>query len=183
MPRQRHQLRAPDYAILGLLMMGPRHGYELAPYFARQGELGLVCTLGIPRLYALLHTLEELGHVQSESSTLSGGPPRKIFSLTEGGNSAFRAWLDEPIERLRRIRQDFLLKLYFARKLEGQDPLRVINAQIEACRSVSDDLSLIASEAGDAFPALVYQSRKVLADATVTWLQSERERSLHSSRV
>src|SRR4051812_17117265 len=49
MPRHPHQPGPPDFAILGLLMLGPRHGYELLPYFSRGGELGLVCTLGTPR--------------------------------------------------------------------------------------------------------------------------------------
>ena len=66
MPRRSHQLGAADYALLGLLMLGPRHGYELAPYFATDGTLGLVCTLGVSRLYALLHALEELGLVHAE---------------------------------------------------------------------------------------------------------------------
>src|SRR3954467_1918677 len=97
MPRQRHQLGPPDYAILGLLMLGPRHGYELLPYFSRGGELGLVCTLGTPRLYAILHTLEELELVTGEPSPPSSGPPRKVFSLTDAGDAAFRRWLSQPI--------------------------------------------------------------------------------------
>src|SRR4051812_32974168 len=68
MPRQRHELSAPDYAILGLLMFGPRQGYELLPYFSGGGELGLVCTLGTPRLYAILHALEVLDLVRCETS-------------------------------------------------------------------------------------------------------------------
>ena len=91
MPRRSHQLAAADYALLGLLMLGPRHGYELAPYFASDGTLGLVCTLGVSRLYALLHALEELGLVHAESSVVSGGPPRKVFSLNAQG----REYLDE----------------------------------------------------------------------------------------
>jgi DNA-binding PadR family transcriptional regulator len=181
MPRQRHEPGAPDYAMLGLLMLGPRHGYELLPYFSRGGELGLICTLGTPRLYAILHTLEELELVRCETSPPSSGPPRKVFSLTEAGDEAFRTWLSQPIRRLRQIRQDFLLKLYFSRLIPGDDTLGLIERQIDACRAVSDELQAAANaEPAESFARLVYQSRQATADATVRWLEAERERSFAS---
>jgi len=179
MPRRTHQLGAADYALLGLLMLGPRHGYELAPHFTSDGDLGLVCTLGLPRLYALLHTLEELGLVVGEGSVISGGPPRKVYHLTDNGRETFSRWAEQPIRRLRQIRQDFLLKLYFSRTLAGHDTHRLIEGQIEACRAVSEELAAAAeAEPPDSFAALVYHSRQMTADATIAWLESERARVL-----
>jgi PadR family transcriptional regulator AphA len=178
MPRQPHQPGAPDFAILGLLMLGPRHGYELLPYFSRGGELGLVCTLGTPRLYAILHALEEIGLVRCETEPPSSGPPRKVFSLTDAGTEAFREWLRQPIRRLRQIRQDFLLKLYFSRLIPGHDTRGLIEAQIDASRAVSAELGAAAdAEPGESFARLVYQSRQATADATVRWLEAKREAS------
>jgi PadR family transcriptional regulator AphA len=177
-PRRSHQLGAADYALLGLLRLGARHGYELAPYFAGDGTLGLVCTLGVSRLYALLHALEELGLVHAESSVVSGGPPRKVFSLTEAGEAAFQQWLDRPIRQLRLIRQDFLLKLYFSRQLPGNDPGALIERQIAASRSVAEDLAdRAAAETPASFAALVYESRLAMAHATIAWLEAERDRT------
>lgn len=176
-PRRSHQLGAADYALLGLLMLGSRHGYELAPYFASDGTLGLVCTLGVSRLYALLHALEELGLVLAESSVISGGPPRKVFSLTEAGREAFQQWLDRPIRQLRLIRQDFLLKLYFSRQLPGRDTAVLVERQVAASRAVADELAARAgAEAPGSFAALVYESRLAMAHATIAWLQAERDR-------
>ena len=178
MPRRSHQLGAADYALLGLLMLGPRHGYELAPYFATDGTLGLVCTLGVSRLYALLHALEELGLVHAESSAISGGPPRKVFSLTEAGEAAFQQWLDRPIRQLRLIRQDFLLKLFFSRQLPGNAPEILVERQIAASRAVAAELASRAeAEAPASFAALVYESRLAMARATIAWLETERERT------
>jgi PadR family transcriptional regulator, regulatory protein AphA len=177
-PRRSHQLGAADYALLGLLRLGPRHGYELAPYFASDGTLGLVCTLGVSRLYALLHALEELGLVHAENSVVSGGPPRKVFSLTEAGEAAFQQWLDRPIRQLRLIRQDFLLKLFFSRQLPGNAPEALIERQIAASRAVADELDDRASaEAPGSFAALVYESRLAMARATIAWLEAERGRT------
>lgn len=178
MPRRRHQLSAADYAILGLLRLAPRHGYDLAPFFAPTGTLGLVCTLGVSRLYALLHTLEELGLVYGKGSPVSGGPPRRVLALTEAGQAAFQQWLDEPIRRLRQIRQDFLLKLFFSRQLPEHDTPRLIARQIEACQAVADQLATAAAaEATASFAALVYESRLAMARATLAWLAAERERA------
>jgi PadR family transcriptional regulator AphA len=182
MPRRSHQLGAADHALLGLLRLGPRHGYELAPYFLSDGTLGLVCTLGVSRLYALLHTLEELGLVHAESSVVSGGPPRKVFSLTEAGISAFETWLDHPIRRLRQIRQDFLLKLYFSQQLADHDTTALIDRQLAVSRLVTDELSAaVAGEAPLSFAAMVYESRLAMAQATTSWLESERARAVRDT--
>lgn len=179
MPRRSHQLAAADYALLGLLMLGPRHGYELAPYFANDGTLGLVCTLGVSRLYALLHALEELGLVHAESSVISGGPPRKVFSLTVAGRAAFEEWLVQPIRRLRQIRQDFLLKLYFSRQLPESGTAALMERQLAASRAVADELAAqVEAEGPDSFAALVYGSRLATARATIDWLERERDRAL-----
>lgn len=178
MPRRSHQLGAADYALLGLLRLGPRHGYELAPYFATDGTLGLVCTLGVSRLYALLHALEELGLVHAETSIVSGGPPRKVFSLTEAGEAAFQQWLDRPIRQLRLIRQDFLLKLFFSRQTPGNAPETLVERQIAASRTVADELAARAeAEAPASFAGLVYESRLAMARATIAWLEAERDRA------
>lgn len=178
MPRRSHQLGAADYALLGLLTLGPRHGYELAPYFANDGTLGLVCTMGVSRLYALLHALEELGLIRAESSAISGGPPRKVFSLTPAGAEAFQEWLDQPIRRLRQIRQDFLLKLYFTRQLPESDTAGILDRQIAASRAVADELAARAeAEPPGSFAALVYESRLATAQATIAWLETERDRA------
>ncbi len=182
MPRRSHQLGAADHALLGLLRLGPRHGYELAPYFQANGTLGLVCTLGVSRLYALLHTLEELVLVHAAGSVVSGGPPRKVFSLTEAGAEAFVQWLDQPIRRLRLVRQDFLLKLYFSQQMATHDTAGLIDRQLAVSRSVADELAAAAAaDATGSFARLVYESRLSMAEATTAWLEQERERAGRAS--
>ena len=181
MPRRSHQLGPADYAILGLLALEPRHGYELASHFARGGQLGLVCTLGAPRLYALLHALEELDYVQCEPSTTSGGPPRKVFHATPTGRAAFQRWLTEPVRRIRLVRQDFLLKLYFAQHLDPAGTTHLVEQQIEAFRALEAELQAAKAAATPAsFAALVYSSRISLANATIAWLHEQQARSTAS---
>lgn len=178
MPRRRHQLGPADYAVLGLLALKPRHGYELAALLGPRGDLGMVCTLGFSSLYALLHTLEGVGHVRAHASRDSGGPPRKVFRLTGAGTEVFARWLDRPVRRIREIRQDFLLKLFFSERLAGHPAARLIDRQAAACRSYLEELRRATAEAAPcSFTALVLSSRENAARATIAWL-AERRRLL-----
>jgi DNA-binding PadR family transcriptional regulator len=175
MPRRGHQIGPADYAVIGCLAIAPRHGYELAASFAPGGELEPVCTLGLSHLYALLHALEELGYVQAESSPNSGGPPRKVFQLTEAGATAFHVWLDRPVQRIRQVRTDFLLKLYFSRRLPEHDTAALLDRQIAASQTYRGELQATeASIARDSFAALVLSSRLNAAEATIGWLIAKR---------
>src|SRR5207249_3714222 len=117
--------------------------------------------------------------VTCEGSMISGGPPRKVYHLTDTGRETFRRWAEQPIRRLRQIRQDFLLKLYFSRSLPNHDTSQLIDGQIQACKAVSEELAAAAAaEPDDSFAAMVFHSRQVTADATIAWLESERVRVL-----
>lgn len=183
MPRRPHQPGPADYAVLGLLAMAPRHGYELAAYLASGGELGIVCTLGLSNLYALLHALEELGLVRADRSAVSAGPPRKVYRLTRAGLGAFHAWLDRPVRRIREIRQDFLLKLFFSRRLPDHDTRALLGRQIAACRTHLAELEGAATQTPrNNFSGLVLSARKNAAEATIAWLVEQR-RCLRSRRL
>ena len=114
MPRRSHQLGAADYALLGLLMLGPRHGYELAPYFASDGTLGLVCTLGVSRLYAILHALEELGFVHADGV----GIDRRPFEATSESEDHARIDATGEIRPNRNIRAQALFDRLQQKALE-----------------------------------------------------------------
>ena len=101
-----------------------------------------------------------------------------VVQITDAGVEAFLTWLGQPIRRLRQIRQDFLLKLYFSRLIPGHDTPGLIDRQIAACRTVADELQAAAdAEPPESFARLVYQSRRATADATIHWLEAEREQS------
>jgi PadR family transcriptional regulator AphA len=141
--------------------------------------LGLIYTLGPSNLYAVLHALEGLGYVHAKISRVSSGPPRKIFRLTRAGKNAFRRWLDQPVRRIRQVRQDFLLKLFFSQHLPGHDTRALLDRQIAACRAYLRELEQADARAPlDGFRSLVLSSRRKAAEATIAWLVEQR-RTLH----
>ncbi len=81
-------------ALLLLLHSGPAHGYALAEGLK---DMGLEAyPTDISALYRILYGLEERGMVVSWRETEdSGGPPRRVYELTEEGDFHLRAWVDE----------------------------------------------------------------------------------------
>jgi len=103
-----------EYGLLGLLLDGPAHGYDLQQRL--HAGLGAVWRVAWSQLYKVLHDLEERGWVCSTSCASPSGPPRTTYSATQAGLQAFFEWAVAPVPRLRDVRIEFLAKLFFLRK-------------------------------------------------------------------
>jgi DNA-binding PadR family transcriptional regulator len=167
-----------QYAVLGLLHSHPAHGYELQRRFAAPGDLADVVPVEQPTLYAALKDLATRGLIEGTEVREGLRPPRMVYALTVPGDRLLSAWLRAPVARLRQVRLDFLLKLYFARGRGERAVRALVEAQVQACEQY-----LVALEAravmldADDFAALVAESRTTAARATLEWLRTVRARS------
>lgn len=103
-----------EYGVLGLLLDGPAHGYDVQQRM--QTSLGPVWRVAWSQLYKVLHTLEERGWVAARTGDSPSGPPRTVYAITPDGRGAFFSWATTPVPRLRDLRVEFLAKLYFLRR-------------------------------------------------------------------
>jgi transcriptional regulator len=71
--------------ILGVLQHGELHGYEISKRIKQVSEQAL--QVGEGQLYPALHSLEKDGLVTATWVPQEGKPPRKVYSLTEKGQS------------------------------------------------------------------------------------------------
>jgi PadR family transcriptional regulator AphA len=166
-----------EYAILGILRERPMHGYEIARRFANDLDLGLVLPLDMSNVYAMLKDLHEQGLIDGQRETVGLRPPRTVFHLTPEADVQFLHWIEEPVGRLREVRSDLLVKLYFCRAIGDRCTARLLDAQIAASRAYLDRLRRLAAEAApDSFERLVRDSKIGAARATVAWLEAERTR-------
>jgi DNA-binding PadR family transcriptional regulator len=109
-----HELSPGDWAVLGLLVSSPAHGFALAKELSANGRWGQVWTVPRPLVYRALSTLEARGLIsidRSEDSRL--GPPRAVYRATRSGAAAFLTWLNTPVAHYRDTRSQLLLKLGF----------------------------------------------------------------------
>lgn len=102
---------------LALVRSGINHGYPIAQEFAPDGEVGAVLTASRPVVYRELLSLESQGLLSSRADRGARGQAKKLLKLTAAGNKALDAWLDEPVQHIRDIRTDFLVKVMMREKL------------------------------------------------------------------
>jgi len=109
------------------------HGYDLARRFAAGGPLGEVLRLEPGMLYHHLKKLARRGWVEAEPDpqveAAGGRPPRRRYRLTRLGHDELHRWLGEPVTHTREIRLEFLVKLYFAQRLDSTQATRLVAEQ------------------------------------------------------
>lgn len=170
-------LTAVQYAILGLLSRQPAHGYQLQRSFAAGSDLEGVVHLEQASMYAALKDLAMRGLIAGNETREGTRPPRTVYALTDEGERVLDAWLRTPVERLRQMRLDFLLKVYFARQRSDVAVRGLVDAQIATCHRYLAELEDRASElAPESFAYLVIESRTSAARSTLAWLRDYRRR-------
>lgn len=165
----RRAVLTPRYALLGLLMRGPAHGYEL--HQRCEHELGTVWRIGLSRMYALLKDLEVGGLVESEVEPQENRPARKVYNVTPAGRAAFERWVHRPVANTRDIRVLFLAKLYFLRRLETGGVDALVEAQKAVCRAKAEEVVREMEDLdGGGFERLVLDFRLHQLRAIAEWL-------------
>lgn len=162
-------LLAGEYAVLGLLLDGPMYGYEMARYFDRD-ELAEVCPIEQSMLYTYLRNVEARGMVAWVEERVGNRPPRKLFELTELGSEAIEQWLRQPVGRIREVRLEFLLKLYFLHRHDPDSERHLLDEQIAVCEAY---VARQAARTPDTdFARLVARAKQTGAESTLNWLKA-----------
>jgi DNA-binding PadR family transcriptional regulator len=171
MPRTKTYLTPAEYAVLGLLRQKPTYGYELQRHLSGNQGLGRVCPVEPAMVYAILKSLSGLELIDGQWDS-SSYPPKAVYAATAEGDAEFLRWLSRPVLRMREVRLDFLIKLFFALKEDDQLARVLVEAQIEVCQQYAAG---VAEEMGAAevglFDAIVLESRASAAALTQEWLE------------
>ncbi|MGB0715342.1 MAG: PadR family transcriptional regulator [Phycisphaerae bacterium] len=112
-----------SFAVLGMLMAGPRTGYDLKRDFDEQVSAFWAESVG--QIYPTLHRLRDQGFVQSEESKDASGPRRVLYSITPNGKHALLEWLAEPAAP-DTVRNELLLKVFFGNVAGSQTSIAQI---------------------------------------------------------
>lgn len=115
-----------EYAVLGLLAMGARTGYDIKKMV--EETIAHFWNESFGHIYPVLKRLHERGWV-SKTTEVVQGRNRNVYALTAEGEAALQAWFKEPIAPTP-LRNELLLKLFFGRFGEPEDLI----AQIQAHR-------------------------------------------------
>ena len=118
-----------EWAVLGVLVERPRHGFAVAAELASGTELGSAWTVRRPLVYRAVEHLVDVGLVRyGREERGAAGPRRRIVTPTAAGRRHLRRWLDEPVAHLRDVRSELLVKLLLRQRL-GLDVASLASAQ------------------------------------------------------
>lgn len=121
-----------DWAVLGVIVDHPRHGYDIAAALSPGTPIGDTWRLSRQLVYRSLERLETYGLAESRRTEPGdAAPPRTIVGATRQGRRELATWLDTPVWHVRDARAQLLLKLVLAQQL-GHDRSTLVRAQREA---------------------------------------------------
>ena len=136
------------HALLGLLAVAPRSGYELTKVFER--DLGRYAwQAGHTSIYPELGRLAEHGLVEV---THEGARGSRTYAVTEAGREELRSWLLTPSERNGRVRDERVLRMFLLSALDPADARVVLERIAATTAQEAAELRRIRDEAGPVRP-------------------------------
>jgi DNA-binding PadR family transcriptional regulator len=120
--------------IMGLLMKGPAHGYDLKQTLER--ELSPFFEVSSTPLYYTLKKLEEEGLVTQWSTVAGRRPTKYVYSLTAQGQEEMKKLLLENITYLHRPSLNLDISLYFLNFLDPQDVVKTLKGRLRELRKL-----------------------------------------------
>lgn len=164
------ELSIADWVVLGLVAEEPTHGWPIVRALRADGPVGRVWTVPRPIVYRSLTTLTTAGYIEEcGEDTKSQGPQRTIVRATRRGRAALKRWLETPVEHVRDVRTELLVKLALLARA-GQPSRRLVERQLEHLDPVVRAVS--KPPAGEDFDLVLAGWRKEQALAVDRFLRS-----------
>src|SRR2546421_4299420 len=171
------RLSGTALVVLGLLALRRRSGYDIKQTIDKTTRFFWNASYG--QIYPELRRLAAAGLVEGEAAP-RGGRARTVYGLTDEGRSHLEAWLAEPEFRVD-IRDEGLLKLFFADLLPGEAALGLLRVRRATHQRILDQLRQIESGppfvGGRAYPDIVLSYGIGFHSWAVGWCE-EMERRL-----
>lgn len=123
------ELSLTEWVVLALVAESPTHGFAVAKELQAESDLGRIMTVHRPLVYRALDRLEATGLVEATATEPGdAGPKRTVFRATRRGRSQLKRWFTSPVEHVRELRIEFLIKLRLTER-SSQDPAALVAAQ------------------------------------------------------
>jgi len=126
----------PEWLVLTLLSQQPAHGFAVAQLTAHGGDLGRVWQVPKAVVYRAIGRLLDAELISAEGTEPGLGPQRTVYTATGNGRDAAARWLHAPVEHIRQIRSELLLKLALLDRA-GADPADLIRRQRAALEPIA----------------------------------------------
>ena len=157
------------YPVLASQAAAPAHGYEIKRGLEERFG-SAVAPLNIGQVYTSLQRLQR-DHLVEDEEAREGGRDRRVYRLTDAGRAALEEWVGTASGPTR-LRDDFFMKLVFARELGLADPAELIARQRARYLGALRDLEnvLAGGDDDDTTTALVVEGAALHLEADLKWL-------------
>jgi DNA-binding PadR family transcriptional regulator len=158
------------HALLALLTEGPKYGLQLRQEF--EAGTGEVWPLNVGQVYTTLQRLERDGLVESEDAADAG--PQKGFRITPAGGRELSDWLRTPPDDVAPPRDELLIKVLVAARLQSVDVHDVIQGHRRKLVEQMQRYTQVKAGAAerDVGLALVVDAELFRLEAVVRWLDA-----------
>jgi DNA-binding PadR family transcriptional regulator len=171
-------MRNLKYALLGLLNNQAMTGYDIAKEFNK--ELSEFWYAKHSQIYPELKKLVEEGLLTYEIQISGEILEKKLYSITDGGKSAFLEWMlkEEPMEST--SKDIFRLRMYFSSTIDLPNRIRLIEHELrqheerllylkDSMKKYTEVPKPLESSFGD---FLVLDGAILREEASVKWLKN-----------
>lgn len=158
------------YAILGFFIEGPYYGYSLYKKIKSDTTFQKIWYLKQSQFYAFLDKLQTEKMLSFTIYEGDNYPDRKEYQITDLGMLTFNDWVVTPVERGRDMRQEFLIKLFFALKMPDKIVHELITRQKQAAGYWFDEFQKLKHQ-DEFFDQIVNQYRLNQIQAMIEWLE------------
>ena len=125
-----HPLSLAEGLVLCLVRERPTYGLVLARLLAPDGSLGQIWSVPKAMVYYALQQLALAGLIRmTREQRTSQGPARSIYRITPAGRAAAEAWVSRPVEHIRDVRSELMIKLALNDRT-GVDSRPLVRAQL-----------------------------------------------------
>lgn len=168
------KLKPPSYLVLGMLRLGARSGYAIK----KTADLSTryFWPTSLAQVYPELARLDEAGLVTRRDDP-RGARTRSAYELTGQGETALLTWLRSTRQPLPQVRDEGLLRLFFADVLAPEEQLTLIRRLRESDLAASSwmraeiiPVAGTAEQSGTRFPAVVARLSADIYAYAATWL-------------
>jgi PadR family transcriptional regulator AphA len=139
-------MNAPDlslneWVVLALLAERSTHGFALAKELQAGADLGRIVTVHRPLVYRALDRLASAGLAEPHQTEPSdAGPKRTLHRITRRGRRALHQWLSQPVEHIRDLRIELVVKVRLTERAD-LDPAPLVMSQRAALAQTLDNLT------------------------------------------
>ena len=158
----------PEWTVLVVLSQRPAHGFAVSLLTAPDGELGRIWRIPRPVVYRAIGRLLDAGFITPEAVEPGLGPQRTIYTVTVRGREEAEHWLNTPVEHVRDMRSQLLIKLALLHRA-GRDPADLIKRQRAALDPIARAMQ-VPQPGG--FDEILLAWRRATAAAAVGFLDA-----------